>query len=478
MQDRHVARRSSPGQATIRGVPVGIGVMDLAFIGGSMGWVVGEKVARLFERCAEQRLPAVMFCATGGARMQESLVSLMQMAKTAGAAGRLARAGLPYISVLTDPTYGGVTASFAFLGDIIIAEPEAAMGFAGPRVIEVTNMKMRPGVQTAEFQYEHGMIDLLIAPRADPRDPGDASCAGPRRPWSPHPPEDAPTRRPAPGRPQSSAAQPLELTPWERVQLARHQDRAPTRWTTSKPSSRTSSSCTATAASATTAAIVAGLGCLDGLPVAIIGQQKGRTAAERRSATSAWRGPRATARPCASWSWPRGSGARSSRSSTPRAPTAWRSPRPRDLRGHRHQPARHVRAARAGGLRGHRRGRQRRGHRHRRGRPRADAGERLLLRHRAGVLRRDPVAQPGAQGGGGGGPEADGADALELGITSGTVPEPPGGAHVDKAGAAAFLRKALVEAFDSLKGKRPEELVQGRYNRFRYMSAPEGYRGR
>ena len=150
------------GTATLHDLPLGLGLMDLGFVGGSMGWVAGEKITRLMERCVEQGLPAVVFCASGGARMQESLVALMQMPKTAGAIGRLGAAGLPYVSVLTDPTYGGVTASFAFLGEVILAEKGAAMGFAGPRVIEVTRMSLRPHVQTAEFQYEHGMIDLLV----------------------------------------------------------------------------------------------------------------------------------------------------------------------------------------------------------------------------------------------------------------------------------------------------------------------------
>lgn len=150
------------GAARIGGVATGIGIMDLAFVGGSMGFVVGEKVARLFERCASLHLPVTMFCASGGARMQESLVSLMQMPKTAAAARRLREARCLYVSVLTDPTYGGVTASFAFLGDIIIAEPGAAMGFAGPRVVEVTKLRMPPEVQTAEFQYQHGMIDMIV----------------------------------------------------------------------------------------------------------------------------------------------------------------------------------------------------------------------------------------------------------------------------------------------------------------------------
>lgn len=157
------------GAATIGGVDVGLGVMDLAFIGGSMGWVVGERVTRLFERCAEMRRPAVLFCASGGARMQESLIALMQMPKTSGASSKLQRAGQMFISVLTDPTYGGVTASYAFLGDVIIAEPRAAMGFAGPRVVEVTGLAMPPGVQTAEFQYKHGMIDMIV-PREQIRD--------------------------------------------------------------------------------------------------------------------------------------------------------------------------------------------------------------------------------------------------------------------------------------------------------------------
>ncbi len=150
------------GRGQIEQVDVAIGVMNLAFIGGSMGVAVGERVALLMERAAEMRLPVVVFCASGGARMQESLISLMQMPKTCAAVGRLGAAGMLYISVLADPTYGGVAASYAFLGDIIIAEPGAAMGFAGPRVIEVTRLRIGPAVQTAEFQYGHGMIDLLV----------------------------------------------------------------------------------------------------------------------------------------------------------------------------------------------------------------------------------------------------------------------------------------------------------------------------
>ena len=157
------------GTCAIERTPVGLGLMDLSFVGGSMGWAVGERVTRLLERSAQEGMGVIMFCASGGARMQESLVALMQMAKTSGAVGRLTQRGLPYLSVLTHPTYGGVTASFAFLGDVILAEPGAAVGFAGPRVIEVTNLRMAPGVQTVEFQHQHGMVDLLV-PRREMRE--------------------------------------------------------------------------------------------------------------------------------------------------------------------------------------------------------------------------------------------------------------------------------------------------------------------
>ncbi|MEW5866578.1 MAG: acetyl-CoA carboxylase, carboxyltransferase subunit beta [Bacillota bacterium] len=151
------------GEGTIGGYPVMIGVMDFSFIGASMGSVVGEKVTRMFERATRQRTPAIMFCASGGARMQEGVVSLMQMAKTSAACARLGEAGVLYISVLTDPTTAGVFASFASLGDIIIAEPGALIGFTGQRVIaETIKQKLPPGFQTAGFVLEHGMIDMIV----------------------------------------------------------------------------------------------------------------------------------------------------------------------------------------------------------------------------------------------------------------------------------------------------------------------------
>ena len=154
------------GTATIKGSPVVIGVMDSRFMMGSMGSIVGEKITRAFEYATEHKLPVVMFTASGGARMQEGIVSLMQMAKTSGAVKLHSEAGGLYISVMTDPTTGGVTASFASLGDIIIAEPKVLIGFAGRRVIEGTIKQRLPeDFQLAEFMYDKGFVDMIVERR-------------------------------------------------------------------------------------------------------------------------------------------------------------------------------------------------------------------------------------------------------------------------------------------------------------------------
>lgn len=151
------------GEGKIKDIPVVIAVMSADFLMGSMGEVVGEKITRAIETATSRRLPIIIFCCSGGARMQEGIVSLMQMAKTSGALKKHDDAGLLYVSVLTDPTTGGVTASFAMLGDVIIAEPEALVGFAGPRVIEQTiGQKLPEGFQRAEFLLEHGLIDKIV----------------------------------------------------------------------------------------------------------------------------------------------------------------------------------------------------------------------------------------------------------------------------------------------------------------------------
>ncbi len=151
------------GECKIRGQEAVIVIMDSNFIMGSMGSVVGEKITRAFEKATEKKLPIIIFCASGGARMQEGIVSLMQMAKTSAAAAMHNEAGLLYITVLTDPTTGGVTASFASLGDIIIAEPKVLIGFAGRRVIEGTIKQRLPDdFQSAEFMLEHGFVDMIV----------------------------------------------------------------------------------------------------------------------------------------------------------------------------------------------------------------------------------------------------------------------------------------------------------------------------
>lgn len=148
---------------SLDGLGVVVAAMEYSFIGGSMGVVVGEKITRAIEMAIERRHPAIVVSCSGGARMMEGALSLMQMAKVSAALARLDRAGLPYISILTDPTTGGVTASFAMLGDMNIAEPKALIGFAGPRVIEQTiRQKLPEGFQRSEFLVEHGMIDLVI----------------------------------------------------------------------------------------------------------------------------------------------------------------------------------------------------------------------------------------------------------------------------------------------------------------------------
>jgi acetyl-CoA carboxylase carboxyl transferase subunit beta len=158
------------GRARILNIPVMLGVFDSSFMGGSMGSVVGEKLTRLIELGVSEKRPVIIISASGGARMQEGLFSLMQMAKVSAALARLGQNHIPYISILTDPTTGGVAASLAMLGDLIIAEPDALIGFAGPRVIEGTiKQKLPEGFQRSEFLLDHGMVDRIV-PRTAMRD--------------------------------------------------------------------------------------------------------------------------------------------------------------------------------------------------------------------------------------------------------------------------------------------------------------------
>jgi acetyl-CoA carboxylase carboxyl transferase subunit beta len=152
------------GSGTLSGVPLNIGAMEFAFMGGSMGSVVGEKIARLARRSLDETVPLVLVSASGGARMQEGVLSLMQLAKTSVMIAQLKEAGIPFISICTNPTTGGVTASYAMQGDVNIAEPGAVVGFAGPRVIKQTiGQDLPEGFQTAEFLLEHGMVDMVVS---------------------------------------------------------------------------------------------------------------------------------------------------------------------------------------------------------------------------------------------------------------------------------------------------------------------------
>ncbi|MEB3293040.1 MAG: acetyl-CoA carboxylase, carboxyltransferase subunit beta [Synechococcales bacterium] len=164
MQDKtRLTDAVQTGLGQLEGLPIALGVMDFRFMGGSMGSVVGEKLTRMIEQATAQRLPVIIVCASGGARMQEGMISLMQMAKISGALDRHRNQRLLYIPVLTHPTMGGVTASFAMLGDIILAEPKATIGFAGRRVVEQTlREKLPEDFQTAEYLLDHGLVDAIV----------------------------------------------------------------------------------------------------------------------------------------------------------------------------------------------------------------------------------------------------------------------------------------------------------------------------
>lgn len=190
------------GVAKMGGIPVSLAVMDFRFLGASMGSVSGEKITRAIEYGVDKQVPVIIVCASGGARMYEGILSLMQMAKTSAALGRLAEKGVPYISVLTNPTMAGVMASFASLGDLILAEPGALIGFAGPRVIkETTQQDLPDGFQTSEFLLEHGLIDQIVD-RKDLRNrlvnflEALSKCFVPGNDESPKPPMKKAAKRP------------------------------------------------------------------------------------------------------------------------------------------------------------------------------------------------------------------------------------------------------------------------------------------
>ncbi|WP_099467562.1 acetyl-CoA carboxylase carboxyltransferase subunit alpha [Konateibacter massiliensis] len=262
------------GEALIHGEKTAIGVCDAGFLMGSMGYVTGEKITRMIERATEKKLPVIIFACSGGARMQEGIVSLMQMAKTSAALKRHADANLLYITVLTDPTTGGVTASFAMLGDIILAEPGALIGFAGPRVIEQTiGQKLPEGFQRAEFLVEHGFVDRIVK-REETKDIlakliklHDKNSAAQEKGASEN--ENCPV----------CSEKKEKKTAWEQVQLARMSDR-PTALDYINEIFEDFEELHGDRLFRDDKAMVGGLARLNGMPVTVIGEQKGRSTKE------------------------------------------------------------------------------------------------------------------------------------------------------------------------------------------------------
>jgi len=278
----HLDEAVKVGTGTIDGRPVVIGVCDTRFLMGSMGSVMGEKITRAFEYATQEKLPVILFCCSGGARMQEGIVSLMQMAKTSAAIKRHSDKGLLYVSVLTDPTTGGVTASFATLGDIVLAEPNALIGFAGPRVIQQTiGQKLPEGFQRSEFLVEHGIIDGIIERKAlrdtlsqviktHAENVGYANFINQV--------SDLDNENSAQWQ-QDIFENENEKTAWEKVQIARGADR-PTSLDYINEIFTDFIEMHGDRSLRDDGAVVGGIAMLDGQPVTVIGIQKGKTTKE------------------------------------------------------------------------------------------------------------------------------------------------------------------------------------------------------
>lgn len=276
----HLDEAVLTGVARIGGQRTAIGVMDSRFLMGSMGYVVGEKITRMFERALEQRLPVILFCCSGGARMQEGMVSLMQMAKTSAAVRKHSEQGLLYISVLTDPTTGGVTASFAMLGDLILAEPGALIGFAGPRVIEQTiRQKLPEGFQTAEFLLEHGFLDGILTRETARETLADLLKMHRKSPDYDCFPGESPARSIETFGKKKKTKKQKALCAWERVAAARSSER-PASLDYITQIFDGFRELHGDRLFRDDGAVTGGIAYLDGQPVTVIGIQKGKTTKE------------------------------------------------------------------------------------------------------------------------------------------------------------------------------------------------------
>jgi acetyl-CoA carboxylase carboxyl transferase alpha subunit/acetyl-CoA carboxylase carboxyl transferase beta subunit len=457
-----VAEAAKFGTGSIGGFPVVICALDFTFMGGSMGSVVGEKVTRAVELGAKTRTPVIVCSSSGGARMQEGTLSLMQMAKTSAALAVLAEAGVPHFALLADPTYGGVSASFATLGDLIICEPKVRVGFAGPQVIEQTiRQKLPAGFQTAEFLMEKGQIDLIV-PRAELPNVF-------RKLLACHDRRTAPSAAPAAGAQRAAKAEAPEKkrTAWESVQLARNPDRPNLReylelifdGFTELHGDRTYRD---------DAAIVGGLATLDGRPVMIVGHQKGRGTKENIARNFGMPHPEGYRKalrlmqyagrlglPLVTFidtpgAYP-GLGAEERNQSEAIA---------RNLMVMARLPIPIVCTILGEGGSG--------------GALALGVGNRVLMLENAiysvispegcaTILFKDAASAPRAA-------EASrltARDLLELGVADELVAEPPDGAQADPAATAARLKEALIRNLDMLAGRAGRDLVDERYARFR-----------
>ncbi len=447
------------GLCRIGGIPTVIAVLDFDFMGGSMGSVVGEKIALAFETALKHRIPMVAVSSSGGARMQEGILSLMQMAKTSAAARRLRQARLPFISILANPTTGGLLASFASLGDVIIAEPKALIGFAGPRVIEQTmGAPLPPGSHSAEFLLEHGHVDMVVD-RSKLRDTlvvlldlltskyRLVSLTGPDR--------FEPRYNPS-------------VTPWQRVQLARHPDR-PTTLDYIRLMTSSFVELHGDRHFGDDPAIVAGIGELAGQPVAIIGHERGhgeQTPFRRngRALPEGYRKAQRVMRLAATFGVPIVTlidtpGAYPGLEAEERGIA---SAIAESLALMAELPTPIIAAVIGEGGSG--------------GALALAVADRILMQENAiyavispegaaAILYRDaakaeeltPAMKLTAH------------DCKLLGVIDVVVPEPPGGAHTDPAAAAWQLKHAIVRELLEIQGRKPSKLIAERYSKFRRM---------
>jgi acetyl-CoA carboxylase carboxyl transferase subunit beta len=449
------------GTGTIGGHPVVMCALDFTFLGGSMGSVVGEKVTRAIELGAKTKTPVIVCSSSGGARMQEGTLSLMQMAKTSAALALLAEAGVPYFALLADPTYGGVSASFATLGDLIICEPKVKVGFAGPQVIEQTiRQKLPEGFQTAEFLMEKGQIDLIVARAELPNTFKKLLAFHDRRSAGTKPASQA-----APA--AASAAAPAARSAWESVQLARHQDRPNFReyvdlifdGFTELHGDRSFRD---------DPAIVGGLATLDGRAVMVIGHQKGRGTKEAIERNFGMPHPEGYRKALRLMQYAGRMGLPLlTLIDTPGAyPGIQAEERnqseaiARNLLVMSRLPVPIVCTIIGEGGSG--------------GALALGVGDRVLMLENAiysvispegcaTILFKDAASAPRAADAS----RLTASELLRLGVADELVAEPAGGAQADPAATAAALKETLVRNLDALAGRTVRELVEARYARFR-----------